>query len=434
MNILIICTTFRPDTAIAAKRPFMFAKYLTELGHSVTVIWSGQISKSIDKTFNADSFNFKVISYTGGISLPTKKLSKRSLMFLPLPLSNLIFKIVHAVKIPLIVYKANKGKIRHFEMIKKVVDGFEPKSFDIVFSTYGGLANVLAGKYAKEKLGCKWVQDFRDRIVQPGNRSWLWNITFSKTEKHAYNEADVITAVSDDLFNGTKYPKGKRKTIYNGYNRIIDAGNTSIKRERDFSICYTGSLPGNTLKSVKQLFAELKDMANEKLIDLSRLKINFVGQEGAEFKKIAAQYGLEKTIINHGYLDLEATTNVQKGSDLFLVLSQNTKKYQGVLTGKFYEGIRCGMPILSVIYGNMPNSELYRLNETYHYGFCYETCRSDRSNSFRKFFLPLYQSKVKHGKIDFPLSQELRDKFEYEHLTKELETIFYNLISEKSAR
>jgi len=81
-------------------------------------------------------------------------------MFLPLPLSNLIFKIVHAVKIPLIVYKANKGKIRHFEMIKKVVDGFEPKSFDIVYSTYGGLANVLAGKYAKEKLGCKWYKTF----------------------------------------------------------------------------------------------------------------------------------------------------------------------------------------------------------------------------------------------------------------------------------
>ena len=38
------------------------------------------------------------------------------------------------------------------------------------------------------------------------------------------------------------------------------------------------------------------------------------------------------------------------------------------------------------------------------------------------------------GQGYFEVFQELRDKFEYEHLTKELETIFYNLISEKSAR
>lgn len=429
MEILIICTSFRPDTAIAAKRPYMFAKYLSELGHSVTVVWSGQITKTVDDSFSDKSFNFKVISYTGDMSTHKKSLSKRDLLFLPLPFTNHIFKIIHAVKIPLIVYNANKNKKEHFEKVKKVIDGFEPQSFDVVFSTYGGLANVLAGKYAKEKLGCKWVQDFRDRIVQPGNRSWLWNLVFSTLEKTSYKEADVITTVSDDLFNGTHYPKEKRITIYNGYSRESNSECVPVGKEKSFSICYTGSIQGYQLKSIKFVFRELRDLLNRSLIDPNVLKFNFVGQEGAEVKKIAAEYGLLNIVSDFGYLNLESTSKVQQQSDLFLVLSENTKRYQGILTGKFYEGIRCGKPILSIVYGNTPNSELYRLNEIYRYGFCYEASRSDKSTRFKEFFLPLYQAKVQHGEIDFTLSQELIDKFEYKHITKELEAIFYSLVN-----
>ena len=91
MRILILSTAFRPDTAIAAKRPYMFAKYLAENGHAVTVVWSGQISKSWDKSYNNET-DFKVISYTGAIRQTKKRLTRRDIMFLPFPIINIIFK------------------------------------------------------------------------------------------------------------------------------------------------------------------------------------------------------------------------------------------------------------------------------------------------------------------------------------------------------
>ena len=45
MDILIICNCFPPDTAIAAVRPYMFAKNLAEMGHRVTILRSGDVSK-----------------------------------------------------------------------------------------------------------------------------------------------------------------------------------------------------------------------------------------------------------------------------------------------------------------------------------------------------------------------------------------------------
>ena len=44
MKILIIATYYPPDTAIAAVRPYMLAKYLTQRGHDVTVLRSGLLN------------------------------------------------------------------------------------------------------------------------------------------------------------------------------------------------------------------------------------------------------------------------------------------------------------------------------------------------------------------------------------------------------
>ena len=38
MRILILTTFYPPDTAVAAVRPYMLAKYLAQRGHEVTAV------------------------------------------------------------------------------------------------------------------------------------------------------------------------------------------------------------------------------------------------------------------------------------------------------------------------------------------------------------------------------------------------------------
>ena len=432
MNILIICTWFRPDTAIAAKRPYMFAKILSERGHNVTVIRSGLIHKVIDESFDESNFNFKIVSYFDSNSVRIAKVSaannaKQILSFLPFPFYNLLKKILNILSEPLIVYRAKRMQSLHFEKIKETIDKLESHNFDIVFSTYGEMANIDAGRYARNIFHCKWVLDFRDRIVQPHNKSWLWNVVFSKFECKAINDADKVTAVSDDLFTAANYPSDKLVTLYNGYcseDNIIVSSNTEF-----LSFSYAGSVYGLRGKALIALFEVLNSLLNDNKIELSRIKLNIAGSNGDEIVRIASKYGLESIVVNHGYLQPKQIQHLLAESDVFLVLSENTKFYQGILTGKFYEGVQFKKPILSIISGNTPNSELFRLNDVYHYGFCYETCRSkEMKNKFRSFIMSLYISKIETGIVDFNLNDELVEKFDYRNLTKELESLFIDLV------
>ena len=51
MNFLIICSYYPPDSAISAVRPYMFAKYLSQSGNKVTVLYSGAFNSTPDESY-----------------------------------------------------------------------------------------------------------------------------------------------------------------------------------------------------------------------------------------------------------------------------------------------------------------------------------------------------------------------------------------------
>ena len=126
--------------------------------------------------------------------------------------------------------------------------------------------------------------------------------------------------------------------------------------------------------------------------------------------------------MNHGYVSRAEAVRIQNLSDLFLVLSWNAKREKGVLTGKFYEGIRAKKPILAMLTGKVSNSELYRINEKYHYGFCYESCREkEQFDQFCDYLEMIYQQKMQSGMVDYAPNPNLETDFRYDVLSKKLE-------------
>ena len=131
---------------------------------------------------------------------------------------------------------------------------------------------------------------------------------------------------------------------------------------------------------------------------------------------------MESILVPHGYVSRAEAARIQCASDVFLVLSWNLKDSQGILTGKFYEGIRAKKPILSIISGDLPGSELYVLNEKYHYGFCYEDCRGEEQFSRLCDYLEkVYNEKLRYGSVRYQVNPELEAAFRYDHLAQQLE-------------
>lgn len=418
MNILIICTWFPPDTAIAAKRPYMFAKYLRKYGHNVTVIRSGEINKTINSEFDWNSLDgVNVISYLDNANKCSPSISRRKKLS-----SWYLLKAVyiyHKLYEPIRVYKAWRRCKSHCSKINAVIDKLVGNDFDLVFSTYGELPNVYSGAYAKKVLKCKWILDFRDRIFQPSNQSWIWNVAFSHVEKKYIDMADAVTSVSEDLFFDCDIQK--RHTLYNGYEiPLQDNKSDGMDSRGAFSICFTGQIYGFYKKSIKLLFSVVRELVLSGDIDIKNFRFIYAGPNSSLLFEIAKEYNLTDVIDDRGYLLPNEIIKLQQSSDIFLVLSINTNKMRGVISGKFYEGISVGKPILSIVSGNEPNSELYRINQRYSYGECIELCKGEEAKyDLRSFIQKMYIAKLENRN----LSRSTIDDFSYAVISRKLENI-----------
>lgn len=436
MNILIITTFFPPDTAISAVRPYMFAKYLTRLGHHVTVLRSGELNSSADHYFAALP-GVRVISYLGPdspaeafqrgeIEAPSTE-SKSRIAFLPECVRFPIAKAYHALPIDF-ARKLLRTK-KKAALQKAALEKLKGEHFDVVFATYGLLENIYAGQYAAELFHCKWILDLRDSIPQKVSNGIVELAVNKRIQDRAIQNADACTVVSNGLRESSR-EAGRKEivTLYNGY-EVTDALKTEAAPAPNMlAFCYTGQLYGEE-RSVEPLLQALSYLAEQGKISLDHILLKYAGADFHVLREQLSRLHMEQIAENHGYVSRSEAAAIQGSCDFFLTMAMNNTDYKGDLSGKFYEGIRCGRPIMALVAGNAPNSELYELNQQYRYGFCYEACRKEELfPQLCDYVLEAYTQKMATGHVPYAPSPELAARFRYDTLAKQLEGICLSLI------
>ncbi|MBP3673097.1 MAG: hypothetical protein J6J18_04635 [Oscillospiraceae bacterium] len=438
MKILIITTCYPPDTAIAAVRPYMFAKYLKQYGHDVTVLRSGLLQQSADRSFSGHE-GIRVITYLGENSMAEQfergesdfmQYSLQSgdsrISFLPEAIRKPLAKVYHTIISPYDFYQwLVKDYIQgRAEPLKKAVDQMkrEGDRFDVVFSTYGAVENIFGGEYAAEVFGAKWFLDFRDPI-EPHSPNAFGVPFLKRIQRNAVRKADVCTAVSEDLAKHLSDQAGGKTvhTLYNGYEPNEADIVAAAPAEGILSFCYTGQMYAGK-RDFSPVLKALQKLSEEGRISLDKVRVHYAGKDFEVLRQQAEKYHVADILVDHGYLGRKETAQMQAESDIYVVLSWNTRKEKGVLTGKFYEGIRARKPILSIVSGNVPDSELNTLNEKYHYGFCYETALEEETfPALCEFLRRAYQEKMEDGRVKYEPMPELESAFRYDNLAKQME-------------
>ena len=437
MKYLILCSFFPPDSAISAVRPYMFSKYLYKDGNEITVIRSGEFNNFPDDSLPELPSDISVISFLGNECDAEKYIRgeykrkielKNSTSAIPSKFGVFLRKLYHIIREPYDVCNRISTAKRFFHKQKQAIDSLEDKEFDIVFSTYSNLENVFGGEYASKKFNAKWIMDFRDPITEYGRKEGIiWNIIATHIEKKILKTADVCTVVSEGLKNDLMsiYKDANLYVLYNGYE---SENNTSSDQQNHLSdkltFCYTGQFYGTRLEALDVLLLCLKEMIEKGDIASNKLRFIYAGPDSDVVKAHFNRFSLTRILEDHGYVTRNEALLLQEEADVFLVLSWNTAYSQGVLTGKFFEGIRCRKPILSIVMGNIPNSDLSILNSKYHYGFCYEEANKDVSEQkLVEFLYKCYSDIITSGKIKYNQSEELSSAFSYKNLTKDLERL-----------
>ena len=443
MNILIITTCYPPDTAIAAVRPYMLAKYLTQLGHNVTVLRSGLLRQSADRSFTGHE-DIRVITYLGENS-PSVRFEngqadfvqnspvtgESRIAFLPPALRKVLAKTYHTLVAPYDYYCWHKKAHwqGRFDPMKKALDRLNGERFDVVFSTYGDIENIWGGEYAAKLFGAKWIQDFRDPI-EPHSPNWFGLPFLKKIQKNAVRKSDLCTAVSEDLAKHLSDQVGGKPVyaLYNGYAPNDEDVELAVPTPGQLSFCYTGQLYSG-MRDFSPMLKAIRKLADEGKVSLDRIRIHYAGRDFSFLENQAKACGVSGIVVDHGYVSRKEAADMQAGSDIYLVLSWNTKKEKGVLTGKLYEGIRANKPILALVSGNVPHSELELINNKYHYGFCYENCReNEQFSALCDYLETIYNEKLTTGTITHTPDPALAVDFRYDTLAKRLEEMCLSLL------
>lgn len=435
MNILIICSNFPPDLSIGAIRPYMFAKYLSEFGHNVTVICSKKPSDDLkDKLYNPDLIKANVIFFDDHESVVAEsKVSNRlKFSFLSGTLYNIIAKIYHRF----FYFKYFNQNYRIFKSEeKKIIYCIDTKlheNYDIIFATFPRLENLYSGIYARNKFNSKIVIDFRDAIVGSALENWYNNNYMLKYEKELVYNADYITCVANDLSKSLKEKYGLKniEIVNNGFDEI-DTNNETFSNDNIFRICYTGGLKLDCQQHMLDvLLMTLKKLVDNSIIKEDLIEFRYAGIDSKIFEEILGKYRLSNITKNYGLVTRDLVYKMQNESDLFVTLSMNTKKVKGIISGKFYEGIRTKKAILTLVDGNEANSELYQMNEKYKYGFCYENANKVVSLiGLEKFLIDLYTYKVNNRLSKVYISDKLYLEYMYKNIAKKLEQVFLRVLS-----
>lgn len=445
-KILMVSRIFAPDNSIGAIRPTKFAKYLSLNGYIVDVISEKEGKCAKDSLLLEDMCKLnKVIRISNSKNMIKIQNKIYDMYFSKKEHINKNFNkiqnhnLVNKFKSQLKKYaKCSLDIVNEYDYyieFKKL--NIDLQQYDYVFTTYSTTANHLIGKYIKKNNShIKWIADFRD-MMENNEYPYLYNKLLIKIEKEIVRLADVVTVVSEGqreiMLETIKYPVNNEKIriLYNGYDDELSNG--FIKNnipDKILKFVYTGALY-NGRRDMYMLLKALSELISDNKIDKKNIQINYAGNDADILKIQSDMYGLTECIFNYGYISREKSMQLQKQSDILILLSWNTQKEKGILTGKFFEYMKQMKPIAAFVSGDTPNSELLNIINKLKLGICLEYANEENDYKLLKEYI--YSQYILKSRgltpVYEPNLEEIK-RFHYKEIIKNLEKILLNLIND----
>ena len=144
-------------------------------------------------------------------------------------------------------------------------------------------------------------------------------------------------------------PKEKIVSITNGYDEW-DFRNIYFPKDKNdaFTITYSGLLYCTEQRNMAPLFAAVQELIQEGKIPSEKIKFRIMGNSEQDNTSLAKKYQLEDNIHLTGYSPHQKALQLCANSDLLVLLIGDEARFKGVYTGKVFEYLRCGKPILAI--------------------------------------------------------------------------------------
>jgi glycosyltransferase involved in cell wall biosynthesis len=233
------------------------------------------------------------------------------------------------------------------------------EGIDAVVTTSPPGSVHLVGAAAQRLTDARWIADLRDPLVANQHRR---DDTAAARARQAANEqvarlvarnADAISCVSEAIADEVRAlgPRGVVRTIANGCDFDDFAGLEYRPAER-FRITHAGSFFG---KRDPRPFLQAFHDANLDAV------VRFVGDFRSSDREWAESLDLGDRLELVGYVSRTESLRLQRDSEALLLLVPDAAgRGKGVLSGKVFEYLAAGRPILAVVPPDGVAAELVR--------------------------------------------------------------------------
>jgi glycosyltransferase involved in cell wall biosynthesis len=222
------------------------------------------------------------------------------------------------------------------------------EGIDAVITTSPPPSVHFVGAAVQKATGVKWIADLRDPIV--ANQHRRDDSTAARARQKAVeqvarlvaSQADAVTCVSEAIAEEVRGldARGVVRVIANGCDFDDFAGLEYLPGER-FRITHTGSFFGS--RDPKPFLQAFHDA------DLDAV-VRFVGDFRSADREWADALGLGDRLDLVDYLPRSDSLRLQRDSEaLLLLVPEAGGRGRGVLSGKVFEYIAAGRPILAVV-------------------------------------------------------------------------------------
>ncbi len=334
---LMISYLFPPMGGVGVQRTLKFVKYLPEFGWEPQLLTvhppkAGLRDESLLKEVPANTH----ITRTAAI-LPSQRLPWRVREFI----SRWLLTVDEQVGWLPFAIRAGERIIKE-------------NPVEIIYSTSAPYTAHLIARQLHLRTHIPWVADFRDPWIGNFNLRFPTPIhrkVVERLERRVIQDANRIIVVSPPMGKSfcERIPgisPGKISWVPNGFDVQDFSTARPIKREKDhFYLVYTGSFYAQGL-TANPILRAIQMALDTGQIPRQRLCVQLVGNIGKSTQKWISELGLNEVVETPGYVSHEQSISYLLAADaLLLVIGVSTDSAM-VYTGKVFEYLGAGKPIL----------------------------------------------------------------------------------------
>lgn len=429
-NVLFIVYYFPPMGGSGVQRPLKFIKYLREFGWNPIVLCPEPgrypyFDESLQEEIEVISPEIVRVKSRTVFHFGNKFSSKKETV-----VPNRVAKVIRRF-LRLFMYPDNKkGWIE--PAIERGLKIIQEKKIDLIFSTGPPFSNHVAAATLSKETELPLILDYRDLWLnnhfQDNMFGWQKRI-MEKMEESSLKQASAITALDQYMIGdiSSSYSEiqieNRSHIIPHGYDpEDLDRNSeNSIFRYKQgkLNLLYSGLFYEQNQPDI--FLSVLKKADFQGLIDLKNIQLHFQGGLDKRINRLIDKMGLRENVTDYDYVSHEVAVSHLKEADVLWMISNFGENHKQIKSGKLFEYIGTGKPILGLVH---KGEEAKLLNE-YNAGFLGDL-RSDESiiNEITRLYDKWKAGELPEGEMEF------RTQYNRNKITKDLAQIFDKISSQ----